>query len=730
MSIASSIAPNFGPTLAEELRARSDDELNQLFESRPDLIVPIPADIAALATRATSAPSVLRAMEALNQWQIQVLEACALMERKFLSEEIVEITAPEAARILPELWARALIYKDGDGYRIPRNVQELMPEPAGLGPSIAAKVDFKRLDKAPKGAGELLDKLTWGVPRAHSDELSRKGTIIKWLLENNFLVPIDKLTVALPREVGIHLRGGKVHREARPTEPTISGTKLKSVEIERAAVASIATLLRLVSELANFWAEESPTAIQSGGIGVRDLKKAAEHLGVDEPFTAFLSELSHQIGIIVVDSDGRILPTANFDIYQTKNAEEQWRELVAAWRISSRAFGLIGRSESRNVNALGPELDRSNAARIRQLTLEILANNPDLAADPESLIHAVAWHYPHRRSITPTDELVRWTIREAEWLGLTGAGAISTFAVKFLRNEKKLGINSALPDPVDHILIQGDNTAIAPGPLTVEIARQLSTFADIESRGGATVYRFTESSIRRGLDHGHSGEEIRSFLKEVSKTPVPQPLDYLVTDVAKKHGRLRIGNSISYIRCDDESIIKSILNDRKVEHLRLRQIAPQVLISDSEVSDLMAELREAGYFPAGENGQGAVIKAPTLLRAKSRPKPPRIIAEFAPPTPEIMKVAIRTLRTGERTTLRRTTGEIPRNTATETLALINEYLGKGVALRIGYADTNGAVSLRVIDPLSISMGTLIARDHLTNGITPFKIARITGVTPE
>jgi hypothetical protein len=382
------------------------------------------------------------------------------------------------------------------------------------------------------------------------------------------------------------------------------------------------------------------------------------------------------------------------------------------------------------VNALGPELDRSNAARIRQITLEIMANYPELAAEPESLIAAVGWRYPHRRSITPTDELVRWTAREMEWLGLTGAGALSSFARKFLNNEKKLGVLGALPDPVDHILIQGDNTAIAPGPLTIEISRELSTFADIESRGGATVYRFTENSIRRGLDHGHSGEEIRTFLKRVSKTPVPQPLDYLVTDVAKKHGRLRVGNSTSYIRCDDESIIKSILNDRRLEHLRLRQIAPQVLVGEFEAADLMAELREAGYFPAGENGQGAVIKAPTLLRAKSKPKPPRIVTEFAPPTPEIMKVAIKTLRTGERTTVRRTTGEIPRNTASETLALINEYLGKGVALRIGYADTNGAVSLRVIDPLSLSMGTLIARDHLTNGITPFKIARVTGVSPE
>jgi predicted DNA-binding transcriptional regulator YafY len=59
--------------------------------------------------------------------------------------------------------------------------------------------------------------------------------------------------------------------------------------------------------------------------------------------------------------------------------------------------------------------------------------------------------------------------------------------------------------------------------------------------------------------------------------------------------------------------------------------------------------------------------------------------------------------------------------------LLNEYLGKGVSLRIGYADTNGGVSLRIIDPLSISLGTLVARDHATNAITPFKIARITGI---
>ena len=729
MSIADSLAPNFGPTLAEELRARSEGELELLFTLRADLITPIPADITSLASRATSAPSLIRAIEALNQWQLQVLEACALMEGVFTSREIIELTDKAAADVLTELHTRALIYRDGKSYRTPRAVRDILGETiAGLGPTLASPIDFKALTKAPAAALDLLAKLTWGPPRGQVEDIGKKGTPIEWLLNNHYLIPIDRKTVALPRELAIHLRGGKIHSEQYVTEPEVATTPVKSADSDRAAVAAITNLLRLVSELANFWAEETPTAIQSGGLGVRDLKKAAEHLGIDEPLTALLAELSYQLGIITIEADGRILPTANFDIYQTKSAEEQWRELATTWLTSSRVAGLVARPDSKSVSALGGELDRGNAVRIRNLTLKLLERSLGHAPDAVSLVKAIAWHYPHRRSVSMNEELVRWTIREAEWLGITGAHALSSFGDRFLKGEKKLGIAAALPNPVDHILIQGDNTAIAPGPLTVEIARQLSTFADIESRGSATVYRFTENSLRRGLDHGHTGEEIRSFLKEVSKTPVPQPLDYLVTDVAKKHGRLRVGTSTSYIRCDDESTIKSILNDKSLEHLRLRQIAPQVLIADAEAGDLMEDLRSANYFPAGENGQGAVIKVPVSLRAKSKPKPPRILTEIAPPSKEILQVAIKTLKTGERTSTKRPGGELPRTSATDTLDLINEYVGKGVALRIGYADTNGAVSLRIIDPLSISMGTLIARDHLTNGITPFKIARITGVT--
>jgi hypothetical protein len=136
----------------------------------------------------------------------------------------------------------------------------------------------------------------------------------------------------------------------------------------------------------------------------------------------------------------------------------------------------------------------------------------------------------------------------------------------------EIGIDTDLPKPVDHILIQSDNTAIAPGPLEHDIARDLSAVADIESRGGATVYRFSEASIRRGLDHGKSGEEIRTFLVKTSKTPMPQPLEYLIADVAKKHGKLRVGNTASFIRCEDTSLIAQIMSDKRLDVLSLRRL--------------------------------------------------------------------------------------------------------------------------------------------------------------
>ena len=711
-------------TFADELRARADDALASIFKLRPDLVSPVPNDFSALAARATSTPSLVRALDSINMWHYQIIEAACALPEPFKKSEIVSVTSEETAFALDHLWQMGLLYKEGNNYRTPTNLKVLIgDEPAGLGPIAVKKFDFSILKEIPKASEEVLAKLTWGPPRGQIGNIKKPGNAIGWLLDNGVLVALDSNTVALPRDVAIKLRGGKIHKEMVSKAPNLIGKEVVQKQINLAAIANISTILRWCEELLHNLSDEPPTALRTGGLGVRDLKKIAEHLGIDETCAGFVAELCYLGGLLVIDSDDQILPTSAFDIWLTKSAEERWYSLVVLWLDTSRVSGLIGKISDKNVAPLGPELDRAGASLIRRSTLKVLNDNPQLTPDVKSLQEIVKWINPQRAN----NDYVEWTLREAEWLGITGQGALSTFGSNLLNEKEVLEIESALPKPVDHILIQADNSAVAPGPLTPELASEMGTIADIESRGGATVYRFSDSSIRRGLDHGKTGDQIKTFLSKISKTPMPQPLEYLITDIAKRHGRLRVGSAHTYIRCEDEGLVQQILHDKKCEHLRLRKIAPQVLVTDFELAEVIGELREFGYLPAAENSGGVLLSQPNLRRSKSRPKPPRIISEFTAPKDAIVTAAVKTIRAGERS--KKVEPIIPGTSSNETLALINQYINEGKSLIISYADNNGGVSNRIIEPISISLGTLTARDETSDEILQFRIPRINGVAP-
>ena len=726
-------------SFTDYLRGLDDAALLSLFALRPDLISPVPPELSSLGIRANSAPSLARAVDSLNEWQFQVLEACAALSEPMSEKEIISVTDTSAKFVIPHLMNLALAYKSKDGIRLPNSLREVLGnEPAGLGPVSMAKPSMKKLDEAPESSKKVLERLTWGPPRGSVGDIRNPGPGIAWLLKENFLVPLDQRTVALPREIAIHLRGGKVQKNPQPNPPVVTGEKIDQKIVDRAAIANITTVLQWCEEILNFWSEEPPNALRAGGLGVRDLKAAAEHLGVDENCAAFISELVYLGGLVVIDADDRILPTHAFDLWLTLSPQVRWRTLTSAWLVTSRVSGLVGRADSKHVAALGPELDRVNAATTRKLTLEILGLNPYFSPEIDSFLALIKWRAPARRNPGLQSELVRWTLREAEWLGITGQRALSKYGAAFVQVREDLNIGADLPKPVDHILIQSDNTAIAPGPLEIEVARNLDSIADIESRGGATVYRFSETSIRRGLDHGKTGEEIKEFLRRTSKTPMPQPLEYLITDVSKRHGRLRVGNTSAYIRCEDPTLITQILSDKKVDDLPLRRIAPEVLVCELEANEVITVLRAAGYMPAAESSSGVLLTARRLNRAKSRPHPPRIVGEIEVPTDETLAAALRALRAGERSSHKQSSlreiaanalGSLPRTTANETMDILNKFIKEQRTLSIGYADNNGSATHRIIDPLSISAGSLIARDHGTGEVQTFRIPRITGVAP-
>ena len=243
-----------------------------------------------------------------------------------------------------------------------------------------------------------------------------------------------------------------------------------------------------------------------------------------------------------------------------------------------------------------------------------------------------------------------------------------------------------LPQPLDHVLLQADLTAVAPGPLESDLARELALTADIESTGGATVFRFSDSSIRRALDSGRSAADLHTLLAARSRTPVPQPLTYLIDDVARRHGRIRIGLAGSYVRCDDDGLLNEVLADRRVESLRLRRLAPSVLVSPLTPERVAERLREVGYAPAAESPDGALLlRRPDAGRAPARPRPLRRRPELAAPAAGVVTVAVKAIRGGDRavTTSRgmvvggSVSDVVPHSASSETLAVLQDAVTNG-----------------------------------------------------
>ena len=180
-------------------------------------------------------------------------------------------TTPSATHVINRLRSMALIYGD-DAIRVPANVRDAIgAEPAGLGPITHMDVDaaLQLLDEAPLAATSAIEKLVWGPPRGIVSDVRQAPEGIDWLLRQRLLLPLDRTTVVLPRELGLALRGGRVLRELAPQPPELEGSSPERSEVVGAHAA--ATFLRWTEELLEAWSVEPAETIRTGGIGVRDL---------------------------------------------------------------------------------------------------------------------------------------------------------------------------------------------------------------------------------------------------------------------------------------------------------------------------------------------------------------------------------------------------------------------------------------------------------------------------
>ncbi|WP_248960771.1 helicase-associated domain-containing protein [Sphaerisporangium perillae] len=616
-------------------------------------------------------------------------------------------------------------------------------------------------------ARAALEELAWGPPAGRLPNAWREVSVataqspIEQLLARGLLAATGEESVVLPREVALVLRGGQVHRDLHPEAPPLEGADRDQTMADRTAAGQAFSFVRTVEELCEYWSVDPPGILRTGGVAVRDLKRTAQLLDVPEWTAALVVEVAHAAGLVASSApvDGEWLPTTGYDGWRVRATEDRWEALATAWLASDRVPGLVGERDDRDrlLNVLHPELRRPAAAEVRLRTLHVLASAaPGLAPTAPSVRERLAFEQPRRKGAY-RDRLVDFTLREAEQLGFTGLGALSVFGRALLpaatpssvpdpagpsptarrratapRTPTELLV-PLLPEPVDHVVLQADLTAVAPGPLTSELGRWLALAADVESKGGATVYRFGEGSVRRALDAGSSADDLIAMLEKHSTTSVPQPLRYLVTDVARRHGRIRVGTAGSYVRCDDPSVLDEMMADKRAVPLRLRRLAPTVVASRSSRAVVVDSLRAIGYSPVAESSEGDVLVTRADAKRTERPSATRPAPGTSGPEADLVAAAVRAIRAGDeahqarRQPVAAPDGQVPRTPSTGTVVALQEAIRQGSRVWIGYLDSQGHATSRILEPARMEGGYLTAYDETRAAIHRFALHRITGV---
>jgi hypothetical protein len=771
-------------SLIEWLRGRTDRQLTRLLRLRPDLALPSPADLAGLAGRISVRSSTQRAIDGLDAFLLRALEGLVL------AADDADAVADPRSDGLDELFDRALAWGDAELVHLTPAVREsLGPYPAGLGrpaavllpgaPAAAALRDPQRLAELIAAADaeerEILERLSTGPPvgtvrntRAVDDDSAPLRLIARGLL-----APLDAQRVELPREVGQALRAatdGVRVDDAQP--PQLRLVEREPAQLDRLGTTAVLEFLRLLESLADSWTAQPPPLLRSGGVGVRELRRTARDLGVDEATTALVVEVAYAAGLVNSTNgpEPAFLPTAEYDAWLAREPARRWMALASAWLAMTRQPSLVNQRGDRDrvISALGPDAERGTMPALRQQVLDLLTGlSPGSApGSRDDVLDRLAWHQPRRAS--GQRALAAAVLAEADLLGVTAAGGLTGYTRTLLARpaggalaattgsrhatptsaspssassassssasaSAEYALAAALPEPVDHFLVQPDLTIVVPGPPEPALGAELGLVADLESTGGANVYRITERSVRRALDAGRSGERLAGFVERHSRTPIPQALRYLIDDSARRHGILRTGAASSYLRCDDEALLARVVADRASDPLHLRLLAPTVVVSDAPVSRVLEVLRSAGYSPGAEAPGGELITlGADPPRAPARPPARPVTTRGAADSDVQLAELVRRIRSGDALAeigrrVPALAAQVPGVTSAATMELLRRAVREEQLVWLGVADPGGAATAHEIHPISLAAGYVRGYERGREGLVSFPVHRITAV---
>ena len=137
---------------------------------------------------------------------------------------------------------------------------------------------------------------------------------------------------------------------------------------------------------------------------------------------------------------------------------------------------------------------------------------------------------------------------------------------------------------------------------------------------------------------------------------------------------------------------------------------------------MLDALRDAGFAPAAEDATGAVVDLrPRGARVTGDSAPPRSTGAIPPPTTQTLEAIVAMLRRIA------ATPPAMRVDAGTAVLLLQQAVRDQASVMMGYVDPAGVATQRVVSPISVRGGQLVAFDPASGRTREFAVHRVTSI---
>ena len=767
-------------------------ELAAVLASRRDVLTaPTPRDVSELADRLQHTNSVANAVRQLSAPSLQAIVALLALGSQRTPETLIDFLddpsgdsarhEQDVADALADLRTRALVWPGPDGrLHLPGALRRLLPDPLGLGPAARALLSERGTDELRRIQSQLrlpraqtksamvtgivgflsdaqaVRHLVATLPAATRDMLARRAEIDESdeplfisgprrgtaaeapALERGLLVMQNWAPTRMPAEVARALRGPDYRAPFQPRPPAVELRDIGAQLVESEAATAAIQFVEHATAILDLVARQPAPCLKSGGLGGREISRLGKLAGVGDDTVRLVLELARAAGLLAI-ANGQVSAATSHAAWRDGEPALRLHPLLIAWWQLAATPTVTRDEDGKLLPALvrRPSCDGCLAGR-HALVSGLVDLPPGRALpDAEAAVACAAWHRPfiHLPSAGNGQPPHAW--QEAIVLGVIARSAASSLA-RALRTDAPQSVDGAvhalLPASAQSAIFGSDLTVVVSGSPAARMRTLLDACAEREARSAASVWRFTPASVRRAMDEGLTAADLERRLAELATGPLPQPLRYLLGDVARRHGHLRVSTAVSCIQSDDEALLAEVAANRKLAKLNPRLIAPTVLATSAPVRQALAVLREGGYLPVSEDPSGAIRLEPGGDPAPAgavRPiVPVRRTQQFADPD----EVAASLLQAGpsaaaaERTVTEKRVAEWANSLDDAEIRQLAHAIDHDQPVQIEYVSTGGGWTSRVVSQLEFTPPYLAAWCHLRDGERVFTLSRIQSVS--